>query len=109
LASEVESTVKALMEFESNLDSAKSAALEVKRSMVREAQALAETAKSNAISEAQRRAAETLAAARKGAEKDADSIRKSGEASLKRFEAAVSRRKAKAVDVVVARLLGEGS
>ena len=108
MGSLIEATVKALVEFESELDKMKVEALEVKKKMVKDAVGLAESAASAAISKAQRQASERLAKARAEGEGMAESIRKNGELSLKSFEASVSARKAKAVEKVVGRLLGEG-
>jgi vacuolar-type H+-ATPase subunit H len=107
MGSLIEATVKALVEFESELDKMKAEALEVKKKMVKDVVGLAESAASAAISKAQRQASERLAKARAEGEGMAESIRKNEELSLKSFEASVSARKAKAVEKVVGRLLGE--
>jgi len=107
LSSPVEVTVKALVEFESELDMTKGEALDTKRKMIKDAEGLSEAAKSSAIAKAQQQAQETLAKARAEAESEADTIRKNGEVSLKSFEALIAKRKAKATEGVVARLLGE--
>jgi vacuolar-type H+-ATPase subunit H len=107
MSSVVEQTVKALVEFEKELDFAKAQASDSKRKLIKDASSWAESAKVAGIEKAQAMAAETLAKARDEAEKDADVIRKKGDASLKSIEASVSRRKAKAVEAAVARLLGE--
>jgi len=100
-------TVKALTEFESELDRIKAEVLEVKKKMVKDAVSLAESAKSTAVLKAQQQVSERLAKARAEGEGEAESIRKKGESSLKSFEATISRRKAKAIEMVVGRLLGE--
>jgi vacuolar-type H+-ATPase subunit H len=107
MGSLIEATVKALIEFESELDKTKAEALEVKKKMVKNAVVLAESARSTAISKAQQQVSERLAKARAEGEAEAESIRKKGESSLKSFEASISLRKAKAVEEVVGRLLGE--
>ena len=107
MGSLVEATVKALIEFESDLDRTKAEALEVKKKMIKDAEAFAESAKLDAISKAQEQASETLAKARSEAEAEAETIRKKGSSSLKSYEALISRRKAKAIEMVVGRLLGE--
>ncbi len=107
MGSLIETTVKALIEFESELDRTKAEALEVKRKMVKDAVGLAESAKSDAISKAQQQVSERLAKARSEGEGEAESIRKKGELSLKSLEATISRRKARAIEEVVGRLLGE--
>ena len=107
MSSPVETTVKALVEFESELELAKATALESIKKMIKDAEGLAESAKSSAIMKAQQQAQETLAKARAEAESEAETIRRNGEASLKSFEALLSKRKAQATEEVVARLLGE--
>ena len=106
MGSPIEATVKALIEFESELDSMKAEALEIKKKMVKDAVGLAESARLSAISKAQQQASERLAKARAEAEGKAESIRKKGESSLKSFEASISARRAKAIEKVVDRLLG---
>jgi vacuolar-type H+-ATPase subunit H len=107
MGSPIEATVKVLVEFESELDRMKAEALEAKKKMIKDAIGLAESARSTAISKAQQQVSERLAKARAESEGEAESIRKRGESSLKSFEAAISMRKAKAVEKVVGRLLGE--
>ncbi|MGD0477703.1 MAG: hypothetical protein ABSB29_06000 [Nitrososphaerales archaeon] len=107
MGSLIEATVKALIEFESELDRTKAEALEAKKKMVKYAEGLAESAKSDTISKAQQQVSERLAKARAEAEGEAESIRKRGELSLKNFEASIYGRKVKAIEEVVGRLLGE--
>jgi vacuolar-type H+-ATPase subunit H len=107
MGSVIEATVKALIEFESELDRIKAEALEVKKKMVKDAVGLAESAKSEAISKANQQVTERLAKARAEGEGEAESLRSKGESSLKSFEESVSRRKAEAIEEVVGRLLGE--
>lgn len=107
MGSLIEATVKALNEFESELDRMKAEALETKQKMIKDSVGLAESAKSAAISKAQQQVSERLAKAKAEGESQAKSIRKKGESSLKSFEATISRRKAKAIKKVVDRLLGE--
>jgi vacuolar-type H+-ATPase subunit H len=107
MGSLVETTVKALIEFESELDRTKAEALEARMRMIKDAEGLAVSAKSYAISKAQQLASERIARARAEAEAEAESITKKGESSLKSFEASISRRKTKATEGVVSRLLGE--
>jgi len=103
----IEATVKALIEFESELDRMKAEALEAEKKMVKDAVGLAESARSAAISESEQHVSERLAKARAEGEGAAESIRKKGDSSLKIFEASISKRKAKAIEDVVGRLLGE--
>jgi vacuolar-type H+-ATPase subunit H len=107
MSSVIEDTVKALVEFESELDRAKAGASDANKRMLKDAANWAETAKASAISKAQQIASERLARARAEAEREAGSIRKKGESSLKAFEDSISKRKASAAQRVVARLLGE--
>jgi vacuolar-type H+-ATPase subunit H len=107
MGSLIEATVKALIEFESELDRMKAETLEAKKKMVTYAEGLAESAKSDTISKAQQQVSERLARARAEAEGEAESIRKKGESSLRSLEASISKRKAKAIEEVVGRLLGE--
>ena len=107
MGSVIEATVKALIEFESELDRMKAEALEAKEKMVKDAVGLAESAKLEVISKANQQVAERLAKARAEGEGEAESIRNKGESSLKSFEASISRRKAEAIEEVVGRLLGE--
>jgi len=105
--SAIEETVKALAEFESELDRAKAEASKSKKQLLKDASDWAKSAKASAISKAQQMASDTVAEARSEAEREADAIRKKGESSLKAFESSISRKKTKAVEAVVARLLGE--
>ena len=107
MGSLIEATVKALIEFESELEKTKAEALEVEKKMVKDAAGLAEQARATAISKARRQVSERLAKVRVEGEAEAESIRKKEESSLKSFEASISKRKAKAVEEVVSCLLGE--
>ncbi len=107
MGSVIEQTVKALVEFESELDKAKAEASETKKTMVKDAADWAASAKAAAVSKAQLLASERLTKATAEAEEEAAAIRKKGEYSLKSFETAISRRKGKAAEQVVSRLLGE--
>ena len=107
MVSVVETTVKALIEFETELETAKAEAQEAKAKLVKDAVGLAESARAGAVSKAQQQASERLASARAEAEVEAESIRKKGESSLKSFEESISKRKAKATEGIVGRLLGE--
>jgi vacuolar-type H+-ATPase subunit H len=107
MSSAIESTVKALVEFESELDKAKVEASEAKRRAMKDAADWAEAAKSSAISKAQEMAAEKVSRAKKDAEAEAEAIRKKGQVDLKAFESSISKHRSKAADLVAARLLGE--
>jgi len=99
--------LKALVDFESELDKTKAEVLAEKTRIVREAESIADSAKANAISKAQMQASERLGKARAEAERQAESIRGQGLSSLRAFEASVSARKKKAAETVVRVLLGE--
>ena len=109
MSSVIEETVKALVEFESELDKAKADVADAKRGAMKDASGWAESAKSVAISKAQEMAAQRVAMAKEEAEAEAGKIRKKGEADLEEFERSISRMKSKASDLVRARLLGESS
>lgn len=109
MSSVVEQTVKALVEFEKELDQAKAEASDSKKKILKDAAEWADSAKASGLSKAQQMASETLAKARAEAEREAVAIQKKGEVALKSFEASVSKRKSKAVEAVVGRLLGESS
>lgn len=107
MASVIEETVKALVEFESQLDRVKAESADAKKKMVKDATDWSESSRSAAISKAQELASSRLAKAREEADADAAQIKKKGEGSLKSFEASLSKHKSKASEVVAARLLGE--
>jgi len=106
MSSAIESTIKALVEFESELDSAKAEAAESKKKLVKDASDWATAAQSKTMAEAQRIASENVAIAREEAEAEAESIRKKGQVSLKAFEDSISKHKSKAVEHATSRLLG---
>jgi vacuolar-type H+-ATPase subunit H len=106
MTSVIEDTLKALVEFESELDAAKAGASEARRRMVKDAGDWAAQAKAGAVAKAREIASQRLENARAEAEAEAQTIRKKGEASVKSFEASISKRKSKAAEVVVAKLLG---
>ncbi len=108
MTSVIEQTLKALIEFESNLDAAKVEAADARKKLLKDANDWAAGASARALSEAQQTASDTIARAKAEAEKEAGSIRQKGEASLKAFEAFISSRKGKAAELVAARLRGEG-
>jgi vacuolar-type H+-ATPase subunit H len=108
MSSAIEDTVKALVEFESELDTAKAEVLEAKRRTMKDAADWAEAAKAAAISKAQEMASRRLSAAREDAEAEAEKIKKKGDADLKSLESSISRHKPKAAELVASRLLGEG-
>jgi vacuolar-type H+-ATPase subunit H len=107
LSSAIEETVKALVEFESELDAAKAAVSEAKSRTMKDASAWADAAKAAALSRAQEIASRTVAKAKEEAEAEAARIRKKGESDLKAFESSISKYKSEAAQLVASRLLGE--
>ena len=106
MTSAIEETVKALIEFESELDRVKAEASDTKRKMLKDASEWAASANASAVAKAQEIAADRMAKAKAEADAEADSIRKKGESSLKSFEVSISKNKSKAASQVVARLMG---
>lgn len=107
MSSAIEETVKALVEFESELDAAKAEVSAARKKTIKDAADWAEAAKASAISKAQGIASKTVAKAREDAEAEAEKIRKKGESDLKAFEVSISKHKSKAAELVASRLLGE--
>jgi len=107
MSAAIEQTVKALVEFEAQLDGAKAELLEAGKRTAKEAAEWAEAAKATAISKAQEIAARNVAKAKEEAESEAEGIRKKGDADLESFESSIVKNRAKATEMVVARLLGE--
>lgn len=108
MTSVIEQTLKALIEFESELDAAKAQAAEARKKLLKDANDWAAAASAKALAEAQETASQTIARAKAEAEIEAGSIRQKGEASLKGFESSISKRKGNAAELVAARLRGEG-
>lgn len=107
MSSAVEQTVKALVEFESELDRAKAGAAEAQRRAAKDAVEWAEASKAGAISKAKEMASQRVAEAKEAAEVEAETIRKKGESDLKGYEASISKHRSEAAKLVAARLLGE--
>ncbi len=105
----IEETVKALTEFESQLDSAKVESSEARRLMVKNAGEWAQSAKATALEQAQERASNLVLQARKVAQLEVDEIKKKGQVGLKKYEETMKKHMAEAADLVVSRLLGERS
>ena len=103
----IEETIKALTEFESDLDSAMAEAVEARKKLSKNAVEWAASARDAAVTKAQRIASETVEKARKEAEREAAEIRRKGQASLKKQEESMVKHKAEAVELVTKRLLGE--
>jgi len=102
----IEEAVKALAEFEAELDRIKTDASEAKKRLVKAAADEAEKARGDALAKAQELADERVKVAKQAAERDAAEIAKRGEESLNRLKAATLKRKAEAVELAVRRLLG---
>jgi vacuolar-type H+-ATPase subunit H len=100
-------TVKALTEFEAELDKVKADAVEAKKKLVKNAAEWADSAKTKAIGEAQALASRRLSEARTQAEAEAEGIRKKGQAETKKFAESISKHKKEASELVLRRLLGE--
>lgn len=107
MSSAIEQTVKALVEFEAQLDSARAELMETGKRTKKDAADWAEGAKAAAISRAQEIASGNVAKAREEAAAEAETIRKRGESDLKSFESSIAKNKGKASDLVASRLLGE--
>lgn len=107
MSSAIEQTVRALVEFEAQLDAAKTELVDAARKASKDAGDWAEAAKKAAVSKAQEMASGKVASARAEAEAEAAKIRAKGESDLKAFESSISKKKGKASELVVSRLLGE--
>ena len=103
----VEETIKALAEFESALDRVREESQDAKKDMLKNSGEWAAEAKAKALAGAQGVAEGRLSTARREAEAEAESIRKKGQADMKKFEESISRRKKEAAELVTKRLLGE--
>jgi len=109
MGSAIESTVKALVEFEAELERAKAEVSDAKRKTMKVALDWADQAKASALVKAQAIASQRLAKAKEEAETEAAAIRNKGESDLKAFESSISKYRSKAAELVAAKLLGETS
>jgi len=107
MSSTIEETLKALVDFESELDRVKGEASDSKRKMLKDSSDWGASAKSDAVAKAQEIASARIAKAKEEAEEEAVAIKKKGEASLKTFEASISKNRSKAASHVVKKLMGE--
>ena len=107
MSSAIEETVKALVEFEARLESAKAELLDAGRRATKEAMEWADGAKASAISKAQDVASANVAKASGEAEAEAERIRGKGESDLRAFESSISKNRNRASELVASRLLGE--
>jgi vacuolar-type H+-ATPase subunit H len=105
----IEEALKALAEFEAELDKAKVEAADSRREMIKNATDWAESAKGKAVTEAKIMAADTVSQARKEAESQAGKIKNEGEKTLKGFENTLSRNMDDATELVIRLLTGETS
>ncbi len=103
----IEEALKALSEFESELDRIKSETVEAKQKLLRLAFDEAEASKNLAIASAQRSSEAELAAAREAADKEASIILRKGHASTESFKKMILERKDAAVKAVLETLSGE--
>ncbi|HXY56783.1 MAG TPA: hypothetical protein VEH01_04125 [Nitrososphaerales archaeon] len=106
MSASIEATVKALVEFESELDKAKAGATGAKKRVSKDALDWAEGARAAAVSRAQQIANQRIAEAKEEAEAEAKTIREKGEAALKAFESSISKHRAEAAELAASRLLG---
>ena len=106
MSSAIEATVKALVEFEAELDRAKSDLSDAKKRAMKDALGWAEAARASAVSKAQEIASGKVSRAKAEAEAQAREIRKKGEKSLEEFEASLSKYRAQAAHLAASRLLG---
>jgi vacuolar-type H+-ATPase subunit H len=101
-------TVKALTDFEAELDRIRAGMLDAKKRMIKDAGDWAEVSKSSALAEAQKLASERLSEARTKADAEAEEIRKKGQSATKKFAESISKHKKEASELVLRILLGEG-
>ncbi|HZW84600.1 MAG TPA: hypothetical protein VFE91_01690 [Nitrososphaerales archaeon] len=107
MGSVIETTVKALVDFESELDKVKAEASDNRRKLIKDAADWAAAAKASAMAEAQEIASSRLAKAKEEAEAEAAGIKKRGEASRKSFETSLTKHKSAAAARVASMLMGE--
>jgi len=100
-------TVKALTEFEAELDKVKAAAMDATRKLIKDSADWAEAAKQSALAEAHRIASQRLSEARTEAEAEAEEIRRKGQEATKKFAESISKHERAAFELVLRRLLGE--
>ena len=105
----VEETLKALAEFESELERAKADAMEARRQMIKNAADWAESAKGNAIRAAKVIASEDVSKARRVAESQAEKIKHDSQESLRGFENTLSQNMKDGTELVLKLLLGEST
>jgi len=102
----IENAIKALSEFEAELERIRFQVSEAKKRLVNTAAEEGEVAKKEALASAQSISDERVRAAMQEAQREAESITRKGEDSLKRLKATISKRKNEAIELAVRRLLG---
>ena len=103
----IEETIKALTEFEAELEKVKAGANDAKKAMVKNAGDWADAARDEAIAEAQKVAEQKLSAARTEAENEIESIRNASQKSLDDLTRSIANHREQAVQLAMKRLLGE--
>jgi vacuolar-type H+-ATPase subunit H len=106
MAQAIEDTIKALTEFEAELDKVKTDGAEARKNLLKGVAEWAETAKNEAVTEARRTADQTISGARAEAQKGAESIRETGKNSLVSLKETMNSHRDEAVQLVKKRLLG---
>lgn len=105
----IEDTVKALTEFEADLEAARKDAEDAAKRLAKGTSEWTDAAKKASLEKAQSRADQIVAKAKRSAEERAETIKKTGRSNLSKFEQSLSKKKGKAVELATARLLGEGA
>jgi vacuolar-type H+-ATPase subunit H len=106
LSKAIEDTIKTLTEFESELHGVTMEAVESKKRLIKSAGEWAEAAGIETLDKAQKQAEQKLAEARLEAEKEVESIRGTGQASLQNLRETIARHEEEAVHLTMKRLLG---
>ena len=96
-----------MVEFEAQLEGAKSELQDRGKQAMKDASDWAESARASAVARAQELASGRVESARKEAEAEAKRIRKKGETDLEAFEGSLAKYKGKAAELVASLLLGE--
>ena len=107
MSSAIEQTVKALVEFEAQLETTKAGMLDAGKRAMKDASDWSESARAAAISRAQEIASGNVAKAKAEAEAEAGRIREKGGSDLKAFESSITKHRKRASELVASRLLGE--
>lgn len=102
----IEETIKALKEFELDLDKVKAEAADAKTKLLKDAGDWADAVKREDLQGAQRVAELRLEAARAEGEREVESIKRAAQASLQSLKETLANHKTEAVELVVKKLLG---